>query len=526
MTFLRLLHAEWTKLRTVRGWVVGLLVGAAVILALGLMPSRQGSCGQYGPGSECVATKGPDGQEVTDKFTFVHRTLTGDGTLTARVASMTGTLPTDAPTTREGLAPWAKAGLIMKDGTGQGSAYAAVLLTGEHGVRMQYNYAHDTGRPAGEIVGAQPGWLRLSRTGDTVTAAGSPDGSSWTTVGTARLEGLPATVTAGLFVASPQYSEQVNEAVVLSGTMGGPSITTGTFDQLGTSGAWSADPWTGTVVGGGGDTAGGPADAGSPGGGNAAGGNGSVQRAQAAPVGYRPTAGGFALTGSGDIAPAVSGAAGGGVTISQTLIGTFVGLIVVVVVGAMFVTAEFRRGMIRTTLTAGPRRGRVLAAKAVVLGAATFVLGLVVAAVVVTFGQDVLRDNGVYVRPVSAATELRVIAGTAALLAACAVLALGLGTLLRRSVTAVTVSIVVIVLPYLLSVTVLPLRAAEWLLRVSPAAAFAVQQSEPRYEQVANIYAPNDGYFPLEPWAGFAVLALWVALVLGAATVTLRGRDA
>ena len=44
-----------------------------------------------------------------------------------------------------------------------------------------------------------------------------------------------------------------------------------------------------------------------------------------------------------------------------------------IVIAAMFITAEYRRGLIRTTLAASPRRGRVLAAKAVVIGAVTFV---------------------------------------------------------------------------------------------------------------------------------------------------------
>ncbi len=46
-------------------------------------------------------------------------------------------------------------------------------------------------------------------------------------------------------------------------------------------------------------------------------------------------------------------------------------------VGALFGTSEYRRGMIRTTFAATPRRGQVLAAKALVLGGVTFVLSLV-----------------------------------------------------------------------------------------------------------------------------------------------------
>ncbi len=87
------------------------------------------------------------------------------------------------------------------------------------------------------------------------------------------------------------------------------------------------------------------------------------------------------MTGSGDIAPPVdpAGPAVATATIERCLAGTFAGLIAVVVVAAMFITAEYRRGLIRTTLAASPRRGRVLAAKAIVIGAVTFAAGLAAA---------------------------------------------------------------------------------------------------------------------------------------------------
>jgi ABC-type transport system involved in multi-copper enzyme maturation permease subunit len=128
---------------------------------------------------------------------------------------------------------------------------------------------------------------------------------------------------------------------------------------------------------------------------------------------------------------------------------------------------------------------------------------------------------------VTSLTELRVIAGTAALLAVAAVLALAIGTALRRSAGAVTAVIVVIVLPYILGTAdVLPVGAENWLLRVTPAAAFAIQQSVPQYPQVTASYTPTAGYFPLAPWAGLAVLCAWAALALGLALYLLRRRDA
>jgi ABC-type transport system involved in multi-copper enzyme maturation permease subunit len=169
----------------------------------------------------------------------------------------------------------------------------------------------------------------------------------------------------------------------------------------------------------------------------------------------------------------------------------------------------------------------VLAAKAIVIGSVTFVTGLAAAGVAVPLGERLQRHKGVYVFPVTSLTELRVIAGTAALLAVAAVLALGIGTVLRRSAGAVTAVIAAIVLPYVLAVaSVLPTGAVEWLLRLTPAAAFAIQQSTPQYPQVIGNYTPNKGYYPLAPWAGFAVLCAYAALALGLAVVLLRRRDA
>ncbi len=206
----------------------------------------------------------------------------------------------------------------------------------------------------------------------------------------------------------------------------------------------------------------------------------------------------------------------------------FAALIAVIVVAAMFISAEYRRGLIRVTFAASPARAQVLAAKAIVVGAVTFAAGLAGGAGAVVFGTALLRSNGNFILPVSALTEVRVLAGTAALLAVVAVLAVAVGAILRSGAAAVTVLIAGIVLPYLLAVAlpVLPASAADWLLRVTPVAGFAIEQTVQRYAQVAANYAPKNGYYPLPPWAGFAVLCAWAALAFGLAVVLLRRRDA
>ena len=233
------------------------------------------------------------------------------------------------------------------------------------------------------------------------------------------------------------------------------------------------------------------------------------------------------MSGSGDIAPIPGGTAAAGRGIESTLAGTFAGLIVAIVLGALFITAEYRRGLTHTTLAASPQRGRLLAAKAVVIASVAFGAGLVASAIALPLGEHILRANGNYIYAASLHTELRVVLGTAALFALTAVLGLAVGVMLRRSAGAVTLAIALVVLPYLLAVaSVLPASAGTWLLRLTPAAAFAVQQSLVRYPQVSYAYTPANGYLPLAPWAGLLVLCAYTAVALGLAFTLLRRRDA
>ena len=117
------------------------------------------------------------------------------------------------------------------------------------------------------------------------------------------------------------------------------------------------------------------------------------------------------------------------------------------------------------------------------------------------------------------------IVGTALLLALAAILALALGAALRRSAGAVVAGIVLLVLPFILGNT-LPVGPSNWLMRLTPTAAFAVQGTHPVFAQVSNAYTVVNGYYPLSPWAGLAVLCGYAAVALGGAIWLLRRRDA
>ncbi|MEV5753255.1 ABC transporter permease subunit [Actinoallomurus sp. NPDC052308] len=500
-SFRPVLRAEWTKFRTIRGWLIGL--GVAVVLCttftfLVANGTHEGTC--TGTGSTCqsghpyVAT-GPDGEAVADSYQFVEQPLTGDGTITAQVRSLTGVTssnPTNvAPSlaqTRPGLAAWAKAGILLRPSTKQGSPYAAVMATGAHGVRFQDNYTHDqAGRP-GPVSDTSPRWLRLTRTGDTLTGYDSTDGTAWTKIGTAHLAGLPSTVHVGLFVTSPVSFDRSSS--------GFATQATATFDHV-TQGAWreqsiGAQDFYPKLPGG----------------------------------SYHRIGSSFVLRGSGDIAPAVVEGLLGTDTPSSTIVfGLIVGLIAIIVVATMFITVEYRRGLIRTTFAATPHRHRVLAAKAVVIGAAAFVIGALAAAVAVPLGEHILKANGAYVFPVSTPTMARIIAGAGALVAVTAVAVLAVGTIVRKSAGAVTAGIVVFVLPYIIGSSMSG-GAEQWLFRLTPAAGFSVLGALPRSAQVAYPYTMANGYYPLSWWAGLAVLCAYAALALGIAAVTLRRRDA
>jgi ABC-type transport system involved in multi-copper enzyme maturation permease subunit len=521
-----LVRAEWIKFRSVRGWVIGMILAALLTIFIGVFAAANGDIGcqlNGGPpksGKACLPyiPHGPGGEIVTDSFYFARQPLTGNGTITAEATSLTGEhvnlssgpVQVGNGNMVPGLAEWAKAGIIIKQSTHQGSAYAAMMVTDGHGARMQYNFTGDTAGMPGAVSAAHPRWLRLTRSGDTITGYDSADGTHWTQVGTVQLTGLPSTVQAGMFATSPGYTVTQNSFGGASNNSG-PAQATGVFDHVSLAGGAAGSSWTGTAIGGGG-----PA-----GGGAGPGGGGSVP--------FTRNGGRYTLTGSGDIAPVTPGPNSPlpTVTIGQSLAGAFLGLIAIVVVAAMFFSTEYRRGLIRTTLAATPRRGAVLAAKAVVIGAVAFVTGLVAAVVSIGVGVPKEENSGQVLLTAPLLTEVRVIVGTAAMLAVAAVLAVALGAILRRSAAAITIAVVIVVMPFLLAaLKVVPAGVGDWLLRLTPAAGLAIEQSIPRYAQVTTITSPVQGYYPLSPYAGFAVLCLWAAAALALALVMLRRRDA
>ncbi|WP_214110044.1 hypothetical protein [Acrocarpospora catenulata] len=485
--FPHLLRAEWAKFRSARGWVLAMAASVLVTVSLGLLVAggARSTCVTWQGEGPCPAPLvGPDGTAVRDKYYFVHQPLKRNGSIAARVSDMTGQmrLPDAVPGVRnvkEGVVPWAKAGLLVRQSLTQGTPYAAVMITGSHGVRMQHNFTHDVA--GGPVQG--PRWLRLTRSGDTVTGYESGDGKTWREVSTVELTELPETVEIGLFATSPGVLWEMAKAF---------AQTTATFDQItlqGANGSWQRDD-VGVSLGPDGKTLHHP--------------GGVVESGDK-----------LLVTGVGDIGPAT---VEGGLRADLMLIGGGVGLILVLVAAVTFYTAEHRRGLIGTPLPAEPRPARLLAAKAVVVGAVAFVAGLGTSGVVVPVGLAMLRANQNLIQPITLGTELRVIVGYAALTAAAAVLALGLAALVKRAIVAIGLAIALVVVPYLLAIAGL----APWLLMITPAAGFAITQSVPTFAHVDVDPSLIGGYYPLPPWAGLTVTCGYAALALGVATAVHR----
>ncbi|MCX5187491.1 ABC transporter permease subunit [Streptomyces sp. NPDC059837] len=497
--FGRLLRAEWSKFWTVRVWVLALVVAAAITVAI----SQLAASGSVDGSNEHPVTVGPDGTRVNDTFHYVHQSLPADGSVTVRVSDLKGGAGRNAE-------PWAKAGVLVKASTKAGSAYAALMVTPDHGVRLQWNFTHDKAGSAAS--GTAPHWLRMTRSGTRLTGYESSDGAHWTKVGSVTLPELPKAAQAGLFVASPLHSNLRRSFGGTSERAGGTTAGA-TFDHLALSGATATGSaaWTSTDVG-----APDPNDPNTPQSGPA--------RAQPGTTSVSTT-GVYTLTGQGDIAPDETG----GDIVQMSFQGVFVAVLFMVALGALFITTEYKRGMIRTTFTATPRRARVLAAKALVIGGVTFAVSLPATAIAFPLAQHTMRSHG-FAPPAYPelslfdSPALRAVVGSAALLSLVAVLALALGAILRNSAGAITVVVVLMILPQILAFA-LPLPIAHGLLRATPAAAFAIQQGVTRYPQVQHNCLPEGGCYPMSPWNGFAVLCAYVAVALALAAWRLRRRD-
>lgn len=198
---------------------------------------------------------------------------------------------------------------------------------------------------------------------------------------------------------------------------------------------------------------------------------------------------------------------------SASLVGGILAQLAIAVLGVLVITSEYGSGMIRATFAAVPQRLTVLAAKATVFTAVTIAVTTTACFAAFFIGQGILsaKDVGVSLGDSNA---LRTVVGTGLYLAVLGLLALALGTLIRKTAGAITAIVgVLFVLPVLTSFL--------------PSSMDAIQKYLPTNaaQTILSGNAPS-GDDRLSAWLGLGVFFLYAAVALGAAAVTLVRRDA
>ncbi len=142
-------------------------------------------------GTWTVSGAGSDIYGTADQFHFAAQPLTGDGSITAQVVSLTNTNA------------WAKAGVMFRDSAAAGAMFADVLVTPGNGVAFEWRAA--TGGQANDvhITGLNaPLWVMLVRSGNDFSGYYSSDGVNWSQVGTTQTIAMNSSALAGLAVTS------------------------------------------------------------------------------------------------------------------------------------------------------------------------------------------------------------------------------------------------------------------------------------------------------------------------------------
>jgi ABC-type transport system involved in multi-copper enzyme maturation permease subunit len=121
----------------------------------------------------------------------------------------------------------------------------------------------------------------------------------------------------------------------------------------------------------------------------------------------------------------------------RSLFGIILGQLIMVVFGALAITGEYSTGMIRTALTAQPRRAPVFWAKLLVVSVTAFVVGEVISFVSFLIDSSFWRGKGVALS-LSTPHALQAVVGGGLYLAGSAILAFGLGAILRHTAGAIT----------------------------------------------------------------------------------------
>ncbi len=162
----------------------------------------------HSSGTFTVAGSGADIWDVADAFRYVYQQVTGDVTVTARVATLGNT------------DPWAKAGVMIRNTLNSNSEHALTAVSSTSGTAFQRRLTAGGVTTHTGSTGAAPYWVRIQRAGSTFTSFVSANGTSWTTVGSETIT-MGSAVYVGLAVTSH------NNTVTTTATFDNVTVTLG-----------------------------------------------------------------------------------------------------------------------------------------------------------------------------------------------------------------------------------------------------------------------------------------------------------
>lgn len=226
----------------------------------------------------------------------------------------------------------------------------------------------------------------------------------------------------------------------------------------------------------------------------------------------------------------------------------FIGQLIIAVIGAMVITSEYSTGMIRTSLTAMPRRGTVYLGKLIVITSSTLIVSVVTSFLAFFAGSltlsgsgvggslfhNVIVPAGVNMSPgkggpgsqpnyqfvghltITPAHVLTAIIGSALFVTVAALIAFGLGAIIRHTAGAITSAIGLL---FVLSI-IIQILPDQWrwdIMRFFPDAA----------GRVISVTLPGQENSHLwSTWPQFLVTVIWMAVFVGVGGYLFRKRDA
>src|ERR1700735_5123142 len=199
----------------------------------------------------------------------------------------------------------------------------------------------------------------------------------------------------------------------------------------------------------------------------------------------------------------------------QSLAGLLLGQLIIAVLGALTVTSEYSTGMARTSLTAMPRRGVFLAAKAVAFAVVALVTGLVTCFGSFFLGQALMSSHHISTT-LGQPHVLRAVIGGALFLTVCGLLAFGLGMILRHTAGAISAAVVLL----FVATGMVDFLPPSWQNDVDKWLPMNAGSEIWR----AGVVQPAEHMFA--PWTGFAVFCGYAAIAIIAGAILFRRRDA